>query len=104
MHSSRSDTTSIVVPAFVAESLVALASMILLLQLFDDGVHAIEALVPDAPIALEPLAQLAERLRPQPVESLLRARLHRHEPRAQEHPQVLRHLRLVHAQRRPYLA
>ena len=77
---------------------VATIGLLLLFELFDELVQFLEARIPELAIALEPVVQLAQRLRAQLVEPLLRARLHVDEPGLLQHAQVLRDLRLVELQ------
>jgi hypothetical protein len=64
------------------------------LEFLDDYVQLFETLFPDAPITIEPLVKLFQRLGAQSVEPLLRARLHLHQAHIPENFQMLRSLRL----------
>jgi hypothetical protein len=69
--------------------------LFLLRELFDEHVQFLEAFLPDAPVAFEPIVHLAKGSGAQLVEPLLRARLDIDEPGLFEHTQVLGDLRLV---------
>src|SRR5258705_2492624 len=74
---------------------LAIIGLLLLLELFDDLVQFLEPRLPEAPVALEPLLKLAKAFRAQPVEPLLGARLHVHQPGLLQNPEMFGHLRLV---------
>src|SRR5438045_589783 len=87
MTSSRSDARSTRVAVLVtfSFSLVAFIGFLLLLELDQELVQGLEARVPHLAVPLEPVVELAQGLRPQLVDSLLRARLDLHQPRLLEH-------------------
>src|SRR3954466_4662255 len=68
--------------------------LLLFLELLEELVHLVEARLPELAVAFHPLGELAQRLRAQLVQALLRARLHLDQPHLLEYPQVLGDLRL----------
>src|SRR5690349_11629867 len=95
MTISRSPTSSIFVsPTGASLAFLAFTALLLALELLEELVHLGESVVPDPAVAFEPVVQLAQRLRTELVEPLLRARLHVDEAGLLEHAQVLRHLGL----------
>jgi hypothetical protein len=60
--------------------------------------EAVESLIPESPVGLDPCIDLAKRLRPQPVEASLGIDADVDESRVAEHAEVLRDGRLAHRQ------
>src|SRR5208283_1533322 len=93
MTISRSDLSSMKV-SFMGVSNPLSSTMGFLLPLFlelfvDELIHALEPRVPEMTVLLQPFMKLAEGLRAQRVEPLLRMRLHLHQPRLFQREQVL---------------
>src|SRR5919204_772968 len=70
---------------------LAAMSLLLLLQLFEVRLQAVKPLLPDDAIALDPLVDFLERARLEGCRPPLRLFAARHESRALEHLQMLRH-------------
>jgi hypothetical protein len=75
-------------------------SLVPLFFLANDVFEAIESLLDDASISLQPRVELFERLRSQAIDPLLRDRTHLDEPGVAQHAEVLRDLRLSEAELR----
>src|SRR5206468_5539750 len=75
--------------------LVCSAILLLLLRFPQIVVQAIVAVVPEAAVGLEPVVELAKRLRPQVVDTLLGNRTDLDHTGVAEHPKMLGDLRLV---------
>src|SRR5580704_16061038 len=85
-------------------SLLVMSMLLLLaLKLLEVIVQAVEALVPEAPVVIEPPGRVPERTRPEPAGPVLGVAAPRDEPRALEHLEVLRDGGEAHLERRGQL-
>jgi hypothetical protein len=69
--------------------------LLLFFELLDEIVQCLETLLPGAPVSLEPIVHLEERLSAQLVEALLGAWLDLDQPGLLQDPEVLRNLWLL---------
>src|SRR5262245_27604345 len=96
---SRSEGNVSVIALFLAST-----SLLLCLQLSQIFVEAVEALLPEAAVALEPVHRVLHRGRFQPARPPLRLAAARDQPRPLQHLEMLRHRRAAHLERPGELA